>query len=283
MLLLKTPFGNDLASAQALNKILLSAFDEKAVYRIDHYLAKRQVHNLVFFRFTNSFLERIWTRHYIESMQITMAEDFGVRGRGSFYDETGEIRDGIQNHLFQVLCNLTMEPSVRTDSESIRDEKVKVLKATRPLEIRNLVRGQFHGYRKEPGVVADSKVETFAALKLEIDSWRWRGVPFYIRADKSLAVTCTEIMIRMLQPPTMYQDSNLKSNYFRLRLIPEITIALGINFMAPGSESVAESAEIIGSRHPGVQETDERVLTDAMAGDSTLFARQDMWKRRGAS
>jgi glucose-6-phosphate 1-dehydrogenase len=274
---IEKPFGDDLRSAQELNHILLSGFPEEAVFRIDHYLGKRQVHNMVFFRFTNSFLEPIWTRHHIESMQITMAEDFGVQGRGSFYDQTGTIRDVIQNHLFQVLCNLTMEPPVRIDSESIRDEKVKVLKAIPPLETANLVRGQFRGYRQEPGVAADSKVETFAALKLEIDSWRWRGVPFYIRAGKNLPVTCTEITIRLLQPPTAYRNFNLKSNYVRIRVSPEIAIALGMNFMAPGSESVAESAEILGVRHPVAQDMDayERVLTDAMTGDATLFARQD--------
>jgi glucose-6-phosphate 1-dehydrogenase len=276
-ILVEKPFGHDLASAQELNKVLLSAFDETAIYRIDHYLGKRQVHNIVFFRFTNSFLEPIWNRNHIESMEITMAEDFGVQGRGSFYDETGTIRDVIQNHLFQVLCNLTMEPPVRTDSQSIRDEKAKVLKAMPPLETKNLVRGQFRGYRKEPGVAADSKIETFAALKLEIDSWRWRGVPFYIRAGKNLPVTATEVTVRLFQPPTVYQNFNLQSNYFRMRLSPEISLALGMNMMASGSESIAESAEIMGCWHPGTGEMDayERVLTDAMKGDATLFARQD--------
>jgi glucose-6-phosphate 1-dehydrogenase len=276
-IIVEKPFGHDLASAQELNRLLLSVFDETAVYRIDHYLGKRQVHNLVFFRFTNSFLEPIWNRHHIESMQITMAEDFGVQGRGSFYDQTGTIRDVIQNHLFQVLCNLTMEPPVRTDSESIRDEKVKVLKAMPPLETKNLVRGQFRGYRQEPGVAAGSEVETFAALKLEIDSWRWRGVPFYVRAGKSLPVTSTEIIIRLFEPPTVYRGFDLKPNYYRLGISPEISTALGMNVMAPGTESAAESVEIVGSRHPSAQDMDayERVLTDAMRGDATLFARQD--------
>src|SRR6202051_963859 len=191
--IVEKPFGNDLASAKELNRILHAAFPESGIFRIDHYLGKRPVNNVVVFRFVNAFMEPFWNRNYIESVQITMAEDFGVQGRGSFYDQTGTIRDVIQNHLFQILCNLAMEPPVRTDSETIRDEKVKVLKAVAPLEAVNLVRGQFSDYRQEGGVASDSKKETFAALRLEVESWRWKGVPFYIRAGKNLPVTCTEV------------------------------------------------------------------------------------------
>ena len=276
--IVEKPFGHDLASAQELNRVLLRTFDEADIFRIDHYLGKRAVNNVLAFRFANTFVEAFWNRHFIESVEITMAEDFGVQGRGGFYDQTGTIRDVVQNHLFQVMSNLAMEPPVRSDSESLRDEKAKVLRAIPPIEEQNLVRGQFRGYRDENGVAKDSQTETFAAVKLEINSWRWKGVPFYIRAGKCLPTTCTEIVAKFHKPPTIIPDSQLVENHLRLRLSPEITIAMGMMNLAPNAEGLTlEPGEMVATHSPRADEMDayERVLGAAMAGDSTLFARED--------
>ncbi|HEX8882112.1 MAG TPA: glucose-6-phosphate dehydrogenase [Candidatus Acidoferrum sp.] len=275
--IVEKPFGHDLVSARDLNKVLLEVFDEADIFRIDHYLGKRPVNNMLAFRFANTFVEAFWNRTYIESVQITMAEDFGVQGRGAFYDQTGTIRDVVQNHLFQVLSNLTMEPPARLDSESMRDEKVKVLKAISPIEEKNLVRGQFLGYHDEPGVAKDSKTETFAALRLEINSWRWKGVPFYLRAGKCLPVTSTEIVGKFRKPPTLVPESALTENHLRLRLSPEVTIAMGMMVLAPGEGMTGQLVEMVASRSPRAADMDayERVLGAAIEGDATPFARED--------
>ena len=274
--IVEKPFGRDLESARKLNQVLLGNFDEKSIFRIDHFLGKEPVQNLLFFRFSNSFLEPIWNHHYVRGVQITMAESFGVQGRGAFYEEAGAIRDVVQNHLLQVLALLTMEPPAGNDSEAVRNEKVKILKCIPPLKPKDVVHGQFRGYRDEAGVAPDSHVETFVALRLQIDSWRWSGVPFYIRAGKCLPVTCTEVFVELKPPPDIYVHAP-QPNHLRFRLNPEVSIGLGAMIKAPGERMQGDDVELLMSHNPTGEEMAayERLLGDAMQGDATLFARED--------
>jgi glucose-6-phosphate 1-dehydrogenase len=271
------PFGRDLASAQALNRSLLEVFPEPDVFRIDHFLGKEPVQNLLYFRFSNSIFEPIWNRNYVDSVQINMAESFGVEGRGGFYDQTGAVRDVIENHLLQVTACLAMDAPASGHPEALRDEKARVLESIAPLNPKDVVRGQFRGYHDEPGVALYSRVETFAAVRLQVDNWRWAGVPFFIRAGKCLPITCTEVLVELKAPPySAFGEKVDRPNYVRFRLGPDVAIALGVRSKAPGEPMVGQEVELLATQ--GIRdEMDayERLLGDAMKGDATLFARED--------
>src|ERR1700723_694362 len=276
--IVEKPFGRDLATAQSLDRTLHEVFSEPAIFRIDHYLGKEAVQNLLYFRFANTFLEPIWNRHYVKDVQITMAEQFGVQGRGAFYEEVGAIRDVVQNHLLQVTALLAMDPPTGHEPAAMQAEKLRLFRAMRPLDPKEVVRGQFKGYRDEPGVAKNSQIETFAALCLHIDTWRWAGVPFYIRTGKCLPLSATEVTVTLKRPPLALFDPNevMPRNYFRLRLSPEVVISEGALVKRNGEQMHGDPVELI-ARHNSQSEKSpyEHLLGDAIRGDTSLFTQDD--------
>ncbi|MGA2254008.1 MAG: glucose-6-phosphate dehydrogenase [Thermoguttaceae bacterium] len=278
--IVEKPFGRDLASAQELNRVARSVFPEDSIFRIDHFLAKEAIMNILYFRFANSFLEPIWNRNYVASVQITLAENFGVQNRGAFYETAGCLRDVIQNHLFQVVALLAMEPPAYRGYSAVHNEKAKVFQAMRPLKPDDLVRGQYADYRKTPNVAKDSDVETFCALRLFIDSWRWKGVRWYLRSGKCLPETAHEVLVQLKPPPQdLFADSvpaTGRANYLRFRLSPSSAVALAARVKRPGKEYIGDQRELyLIEEQPGEEPPYERLLSDAMAGDGALFTRED--------